>query len=268
MASTMSHSLDRLRIRSLIGGFLLIVGIFPPMAALAEGSAGPGDPADQIARQITSIMTQERAALIAITADRLRELGRADPPALPAPRPGTLRLGADLAALNRADAEAERMVRAARIRALTPDERHSLLSFSVEEIDLLPEAKGDGEWRCLAEALYFEARGESIAGQIAVAEVILNRVESGDYPDTVCGVVRQGGRGGCQFSYVCDGRPERIGERRAFERVGKIARIMLDGQPRMLTGGATHFHTTQVRPAWARKFERTARIGEHIFYRG
>jgi hypothetical protein len=134
-------------------------------------------------------------------------------------------------------------------------------------IDRQPDAVGDAEWRCLAEALYFEARGESVAGQFAVAEVILNRRDMEGFPDTVCGVVRQGGRKGCQFSFVCDGRSDRIGERDAFARAGKIARLMLDGAPRGLTEGATHFHTVAVRPSWSRRFDQTARIGVHLFYR-
>lgn len=130
-----------------------------------------------------------------------------------------------------------------------------------------PPASGDAEWRCLAEALYFEARGEGVEGQVAVAEVILNRRDMEGYPGTVCDVVRQGGRKGCQFSYTCDGRSDRIAERAAFVRAGKIARAMLDGAPRTLTEGATHFHTAGVRPSWARRFDRTARIGAHLFYR-
>ncbi|MCX7644113.1 MAG: cell wall hydrolase [Rhodobacteraceae bacterium] len=134
-------------------------------------------------------------------------------------------------------------------------------------LDRQPPATGDAEWRCLAEALYFEARGESVAGQVAVAEVILNRRDTAGFPGTVCGVVHQGGRNGCQFSYTCDGRSDRIAERAAFVRAGKIARAMLDGAPRSLTEGATHFHSAGVRPAWARRFDRTARIGSHLFYR-
>lgn len=133
----------------------------------------------------------------------------------------------------------------------------------------LPAAKGGAEWQCLAEAVYFEARGESLRGQFAVAEVILNRVESPRYPGSVCGVVRQGAerRGACQFSYVCDGRPEVINDPASWDRAGKIARLMLDSADRPLTEGATHFHTTAVRPVWARIYERTARIGAHQFYR-
>lgn len=132
-----------------------------------------------------------------------------------------------------------------------------------------PKAAGGSEWRCLSEALYFEARGESVKGQFGVAEVILNRVESASYPDTVCGVINQGtGRKfQCQFTYTCDGMKEVINEPRAFTRVGKIARLMLDGSPRNLTAGATHYHTKAVRPRWSRTFPRTATIGVHHFYR-
>lgn len=124
-------------------------------------------------------------------------------------------------------------------------------------------------WSCLAQALYFEARGESVAGIFAVAEVILNRVDSALYPDTVCGVVHQGTgrRYQCQFTYTCDGKSDAIRETRAYERVGKIAAIMLAGTERTLTEGATHYHTTSVNPSWARKFPKTTKIGVHVFYR-
>lgn len=143
------------------------------------------------------------------------------------------------------------------------------LTLSLDELNARPAATGGAQWQCLAEALYFEARGESLKGQIAVAEVILNRVESKRFPNTVCGVIRQGtGRKyACQFTYTCDGHPEHIREPGSFKRVGKVARMMLDGAPRKLSGGATFYHTTAVNPRWARKFQRTARLGVHLFYK-
>lgn len=129
-----------------------------------------------------------------------------------------------------------------------------------------PEPTGDAEWQCLTEALYFEARGESLEGQIAVAEVILNRVDSPLYPRTICGVVKQRGGGGCQFSYVCQGKAK-MREKGPADLAGRIARAMLDGAPRLLTDGATHFHTRGVKPSWSRRFARTAAIGAHLFYR-
>lgn len=130
-----------------------------------------------------------------------------------------------------------------------------------------PEPIGDADWQCLTEAVYFEARGESLDGQVAVAEVILNRVDSPLYPRTVCGVVQQRGGGGCQFSYVCDGKADRMHEKAAADLAARIARAMLDGAPRLLTDGATHFHTRSVRPGWSKRFPRTAEIGSHLFYR-
>ncbi|WP_159963770.1 cell wall hydrolase [Profundibacterium mesophilum] len=129
-------------------------------------------------------------------------------------------------------------------------------------------AAGGKQWECLTEALYFEARGETIAGITAVAEVILNRVDSKRFPKTVCGVVNQGtGRKyQCQFSYACDGRAEVVHEKKAWRKVGKIAAMMLDGAPRKLTRGATFYHTKQVSPSWSRSFDKTATIGAHIFY--
>lgn len=129
--------------------------------------------------------------------------------------------------------------------------------------------EGGPEWRCLAEALYFEARGEPLRGQIAVAEVILNRTDSGRYPRTVCGVIAQGEgrRDACQFSYRCDGRSDAIRDRRAWADVGRVARAMIDGGPRALTGGAMFYHARHVEPRWARAFTRTAAIGAHLFYR-
>jgi len=142
-----------------------------------------------------------------------------------------------------------------------------LIRYDPSFVDTAPTASGDAQWQCLTNALYHEARGETIKGQFAVAEVILNRVDSPAYPRSVCGVVNQGGGGGCQFSFTCDGKSDRVNEKAAWTRAGKIARLMLDGAPRALTQGATHFHTVGVRPSWSRSFARTAAIGAHLFYR-
>lgn len=143
------------------------------------------------------------------------------------------------------------------------------ISYSASWLASQPKASGGAQWACLAEALYFEARGESVKGQVAVAEVILNRVDSKYFPNSVCGVVKQGtGRKyACQFTYTCDGRKDVIREKAAYALVGKVAKLMLDGAPRVLTRGATYYHTKAVRPKWSRKFQRTATIGVHYFYR-
>lgn len=155
------------------------------------------------------------------------------------------------------------------VDALTSPETPAVATKAAAALDALPKAEGGPQWRCLSEAIYFEARGESLAGQVAVGEVILNRVDSRRYPNSVCKVVKQGASNlnACQFSYNCDGKAEKIAERAAFERAGKIARALLDGQPRKLTKGATHYHATYVKPRWAKKLVKTAEIDAHIFYR-
>jgi spore germination cell wall hydrolase CwlJ-like protein len=143
------------------------------------------------------------------------------------------------------------------------------IKFSSSWIDAQPKASGSEQWECLAEALYFEARGETVKGQFAVAEVIMNRVKSKRFPGSLCGVINQGTgkKYQCQFTYTCDGHKEVIAEPRAFTRVGKIARLVVDGQVPALTDGATHYHTTAVRPRWSKVYTQTTRIGVHLFYR-
>ncbi|WP_298680352.1 cell wall hydrolase [uncultured Lentibacter sp.] len=149
--------------------------------------------------------------------------------------------------------------------------KHSLkdVTYTKGWLAAQPDATGGAEWQCLAEALYFEARGESVRGQFAVAEVILNRVSSTRYPDTICEVINQGtGRKhACQFSYTCDGHAEVVSEPLAYEQVAKIAALSMKASERPLTQGATHYHTKAVSPHWARKFPRTTTIGFHHFYR-
>ncbi len=142
--------------------------------------------------------------------------------------------------------------------------------YDAAYVDGLPTVEGGKAWHCLTEALYFEARGESVEGIFAVGEVILNRVDSPSFPDNVCGVIHQGTgeRFRCQFTYTCDGRKEVINEPAAWDRVGKVADLLLTGAvPRALTDGATYYHTKAVNPRWARVFTQTASIGYHLFYR-
>ncbi|KEP70904.1 cell wall hydrolase [Thioclava sp. BHET1] len=129
-----------------------------------------------------------------------------------------------------------------------------------------PKATGGAQFECLSRALYFEARGETVKGQQAVAEVILNRVDDPRFPGSICGVVHQSNARGCQFSWYCDGRKDTVRNASAFARVAKVARAMMDGAPRSLTDGATYFHTLRVRPRWSHRFDRTASIGHHVFY--
>lgn len=171
-------------------------------------------------------------------------------------------------------------VQTRRLRQLTSPPRQvrratttPTVEYTRDWVNAQPEPTGGEDLACLSEALYFEARGESIRGQFAVAEVILNRVDVSEFPNSVCGVINQGtGRKfQCQFTYTCDGNAEHINEPAAYASVQRIARAMLDGaargDDRVLTDGATYYHTRAVNPRWARVFTRTTSIGVHHFYR-
>ena len=122
-------------------------------------------------------------------------------------------------------------------------------------VDAQPAVTGDEQWACLAQALYFEARGESVRGQFAVAEVILNRVDSAQFPNTLCKVIHQGtGRKyACQFTYTCDGNPEVIHEKAAYQRaaLARSSRAGLGGLPaaadRRAAADRPHAHREPVR---------------------
>ena len=127
---------------------------------------------------------------------------------------------------------------------------------------------------CLALNIYHEARSESLAGQYAVADVVLNRVESRDYPNTICGVVYQAKmweghpvRDKCQFSWYCDGKSDTPQETDAWYRSLMIAvNIVHQNKFRGLTEGATHYHTNYVNPKWNKSMDFIGRIGDHLFY--
>jgi spore germination cell wall hydrolase CwlJ-like protein len=148
-------------------------------------------------------------------------------------------------------------------------ERTRGMRVTREMLDAMPRASGDGQWRCLTEAIYFEARGEPVEGQVAVAEVVLNRVDSPRYPNAICDVINQGTgeMHACQFSYTCDGLPEAVADQDAWERAAKIARLLKNGMPRLVTADATHYHADYVDPHWAHVYPRTARVGRHLFYK-
>lgn len=208
------------------------------LTGLVIGTSAIADGTPIIWKQVSTLLTAERSALQSVGTERLAMLT------------GTVSSKG----------------------SLEETSKSKLRISTMAEINALPRANGKSEWRCLAEALYFEARGETLQGQFAVAEVILNRRDSGKFPSSVCNVIGQGSKSGkkyaCQFSYKCDGRAEVFSEGKAYIQVGKVARIMLDGKRRNLTKGATFYHTGAVRPRWSRKFQRTAKVGSHYFYRG
>lgn len=190
---------------------------------------------DQLANQLGALLVQERETLDVVPTAHLTSL-TAPPPA----------------ALNNETGP------------VTAQSVNNLLAT----VMAAPAGSGS-EWNCLTEALYFEARGESLEGVYAVAEVIMNRVASPSFPNSVCGVVHQGTQAlyDCQFTYHCDGRSDVIGDRAAWNAVGKVASVMLNGAPRFLTDGATYYHARTVNPSWSARFIETATIGAHEFYR-
>ncbi|MDA9566563.1 cell wall hydrolase [Planktomarina temperata] len=161
-----------------------------------------------------------------------------------------------------------------RVAVLTsprPEQRPkgSQVRYSGRWLRSLAKPTGGKQWACLSEAIYFEARGEPVEGQFAVAEVILNRVDSPKFPNSICKVVRQGtGRKhACQFSYNCDGKLEYIANGSAYDQAKRVARVSMDRKTRPLTKGATFYHATFVSPSWARSFQHVATIGVHKFYK-
>ena len=141
--------------------------------------------------------------------------------------------------------------------------------FSKGALDSLRMPKMNSELKCLSEALYFEARGEQIEGQIAVADVIINRKSSNRFPNTICSVVSEGShkRHACQFSYNCDGKLELVYDKKTYRRIVKLSSMILNGAFSDVTNGATFFHASEVSPSWSKKFKRTRKIGRHIFYK-
>ncbi len=132
-----------------------------------------------------------------------------------------------------------------------------------------PDSLGK-EQRCLAEAVYYEARSEPVEGQAAVAQVVLNRVKSGLYPSSICGVVYQNRHRhlACQFTFACEGKALRIRDSESWERAKRVASAVLEGKTYLAdVGGATHYHADYVKPYWARRLKKMDVIGRHIFYK-
>tara|TARA_R100001463_G_scaffold71351_1_gene125164 strand:+ start:608 stop:1033 length:426 start_codon:yes stop_codon:yes gene_type:complete len=130
---------------------------------------------------------------------------------------------------------------------------------------------------CMAANVYHEAKNQSMLGQFAVAQVVMNRVEDHRYPNTICEVVKQGltyknGKvvlGKCQFSWYCDGKSDEPNrDSKAWGKAIRHASIIMGETINLdVTDGATHYHASYVRPAWAKTKKRTTRIDKHIFYR-
>jgi len=170
-----------------------------------------------------------------------------------------------------APTEQERQVEVVAMSTPIPDEDEVAAMLPSNAANPSPANVAQGEERCLATAIYFEARGESEKGQKAVAEVILARTRTPGRPSTVCGVVYEGAErsSGCQFSFTCDRAPNVAPLNEAWLRAQRIASEMLSALDRLssIVRGATYYHAKYVSPPWAARMEKVATIGSHVFYR-
>lgn len=127
----------------------------------------------------------------------------------------------------------------------------------------------DAAQGCLAQTLYWEAKSEGREGMVAVGWVVLNRMrDGGEFPRTVCGVVKQGQeKPGCQFSYWCDGKSDKPKPDDEWALAQDVARDLLSKPPADPTGGAMFYHAVDVKAPWSGERQKTGRIGRHVYYR-
>jgi hypothetical protein len=146
----------------------------------------------------------------------------------------------------------------------------TLLESPAERLRLAGKPRAKAE-KCLADAVYFEARGEPLKGQEAVAQVVMNRVFSGYYPNDVCGVVYQNANRhlACQFTFACEGKDlSRVDEPDMWEQAKRIAKDTLDGKIWLTeVAHATHYHAYWVHPSWVHEMTKLYKLGVHTFYR-
>ncbi len=158
---------------------------------------------------------------------------------------------------------------------LTPKIAKTLSPPNIYDTDMdiilaqLPVNISGKQFKCLAQAIYFEARSEPFEGQVAVAYVILNRVKDRRFPNTICAVVFQNEkqRHQCQFSFACDGRSDNPYEMTAWNIARRVAGGALKNTRSDVTARSTHYHAKYVQPRWAQHLQPTIQVGQHVFYR-
>jgi len=137
-----------------------------------------------------------------------------------------------------------------------------------QSVDPTGEEPLDDAITCLARSIYWEASRKDNAEMEAIANVVMNRLGHKGFPNTICGVVKQGHeQGACQFSWWCDGRPDDASEDEPYSHVKEIARKALNRQLKDPTDGALYFHNRKVTPNWSSEYIRTVEVGEHVFYK-
>ncbi len=221
-------------------------------AVLAKASA------TDMARQAQDLLQRSREEIAANpppARSGAMQLASVDPNALPqtvAPQPAVIQISLP-----------------ARIAVLPPPAPGVPPLSPAQRLHLEGKDRAKAE-RCLSDAIYFEARDQPYIGQVAVAQVVINRVFSGVYPRDVCGVIYQNAHRhlACQFTFACDGKRKTINEFGSWARARRIARETLDGQLYVqAVGTSTHYHATYVHPNWVHEMHRFAREGIHLFYR-
>jgi spore germination cell wall hydrolase CwlJ-like protein len=150
----------------------------------------------------------------------------------------------------------------------TPPPPAPITKVEVQAVDPAGKEPLDDAITCLARTIYWEAKGEDTAGMEAIASVVMNRVGKEGYPDTVCGVVKQGKEtGACQFSWWCDGKPDDVEEEKPYAEAKEVARKALNKQLKDRTDGALYFYSGTKTPDWASKYVKTTKVGDHYFYK-
>ena len=149
-----------------------------------------------------------------------------------------------------------------------PKKTEKLTSSEAQAVDPAGQAPLDDSLTCLARTIYWEAKGADAQDMSAVASVVINRLGHDGFPDTICGVVKQGVETkACQFSWWCDGRPDQVEEAQRYAVAKEIARKALNQQLKDPTGGALYFHDRTVHPDWAKAYRKTAQTTHFLFYR-
>ncbi|WP_342648969.1 cell wall hydrolase [Pseudomonas sp. REB1044] len=149
-----------------------------------------------------------------------------------------------------------------------PKPPEKITAAEVKAVDPAGQAPLDDSITCLARTLYWEAKGADEKDMRGVANVVLNRLGKPGFPDSICGVVKQGVENrSCQFSWWCDGRPDQVEEPPRYDIAKEIARKALNQQLPDSTAGALFFHDRHVRPSWAKTYRRTAQTRHFFFYR-
>ena len=149
-----------------------------------------------------------------------------------------------------------------------PKKAETITPGEVKAVDPAGQSPLDDSITCLARTIYWEAKGANEKDMTAVASVVLNRLGHDGFPDTICGVVKQGVETkACQFSWWCDGRSDQVEEAQRYDIAKEIARKALNQQLKDPTGGALYFHDRNVHPDWAKAYRKTAVTTHFLFYK-